>query len=64
MVFYVFVSFMCCDEWLVEVGLKYFVFGVLVLGILFYGVVLVYGFIGMMNYVGIVCVFDSGLMIG
>lgn len=52
--FYV-VVFLCWDfVCFIEVGMKYFVFGVLFFGLFLYGFLLVYGFVGIMNFVGII----------
>ena len=54
---YVLASFMRKDTRSAEAGLKYFVLGALASGILLYGISLLYGFTGTMNFPGIAAAF-------
>ena len=57
---YVLASYRRSDERSAEAGLKYFVLGALASGILLYGVSLLYGFTGTMNFTGIAAAFGRG----
>jgi len=54
---YVLASYRRSDERSAEAGLKYFVLGALASGILLYGISLLYGFTGTMNFNGIAAAF-------
>jgi len=54
---YVLASYRRSDERSAEAGLKYFVLGALASGILLYGISLLYGFTGTMNFTGIAAAF-------
>jgi NADH-quinone oxidoreductase subunit N len=54
---YVLASYRRSDERSAEAGLKYFVLGALASGILLYGISLLYGFTGTMNFPGIAAAF-------
>ena len=54
---YVLASYRRTDERSAEAGLKYFVLGALASGILLYGISLLYGFTGTMNFIGIAAAF-------
>jgi NADH-quinone oxidoreductase subunit N len=54
---YVLASYRRTDERSAEAGLKYFVLGALASGILLYGISLLYGFTGTMNFNGIAAAF-------
>ena len=54
---YVLASYRRADERSAEAGLKYFVLGALASGILLYGISLLYGFTGTMNFNGIAAAF-------
>jgi NADH-quinone oxidoreductase subunit N len=57
---YVLASYRRSDERSAEAGLKYFVLGALASGILLYGISLLYGFTGTMNFHGIAAAFARG----
>ncbi len=57
---YVLASYRRSDERSAEAGLKYFVLGALASGILLYGISLLYGFTGTMNFAGIAAAFGRG----
>jgi NADH-quinone oxidoreductase subunit N len=57
---YVLASYRRSDERSAEAGLKYFVLGALASGILLYGISLLYGFTGTMNFTGISAAFGRG----
>ncbi|HJR82795.1 MAG TPA: NADH-quinone oxidoreductase subunit NuoN [Sphingomicrobium sp.] len=57
---YVLASYRRMDERSAEAGLKYFVLGALASGILLYGISLLYGFTGTMNFTGIAAAFERG----
>jgi NADH-quinone oxidoreductase subunit N len=57
---YVLASYRRRDERSAEAGLKYFVLGGLASGILLYGISLLYGFTGTMNFTGIAAAFARG----
>jgi len=57
---YVLASYRRTDERSAEAGLKYFVLGALASGILLYGISLLYGFTGTMNFTGIAAAFERG----
>jgi NADH-quinone oxidoreductase subunit N len=57
---YVLASYRRSDERSAEAGLKYFVLGALASGILLYGISLLYGFTGTMNFNGIAAAFNRG----
>jgi NADH-quinone oxidoreductase subunit N len=57
---YVLASYRRSDERSAEAGLKYFVLGALASGILLYGISLLYGFTGTMNFDGIAAAFGRG----
>jgi NADH-quinone oxidoreductase subunit N len=57
---YVLASYRRMDERSAEAGLKYFVLGALASGILLYGISLLYGFTGTMNFPGIAAAFARG----
>ena len=57
---YVLASYRRTDERSAEAGLKYFVLGALASGILLYGISLLYGFTGTMNFNGIAAAFARG----
>jgi len=57
---YVLASYRRTDDRSAEAGLKYFVLGALASGILLYGISLLYGFTGTMNFNGIAAAFDRG----
>jgi NADH-quinone oxidoreductase subunit N len=57
---YVLASYRRSDERSAEAGLKYFVLGALASGILLYGISLLYGFTGTMNFSGIGAAFGRG----
>jgi NADH-quinone oxidoreductase subunit N len=66
---YVLASYRRSDERSAEAGLKYFVLGALASGILLYGISLIYGFTGTMNFSGIAAAFardgaSLGLLFG
>ncbi|MEO6359539.1 MAG: NADH-quinone oxidoreductase subunit NuoN [Sphingomicrobium sp.] len=66
---YVLASYRRSDERSAEAGLKYFVLGGLASGILLYGISLLYGFTGTMNFSGIAAAFGReapslGLLLG
>jgi NADH-quinone oxidoreductase subunit N len=67
---YVLASYRRSDERSAEAGLKYFVLGALASGILLYGISLVYGFTGTMDFPGIAAAFaledvpSLGLLLG
>ena len=54
---YVLASYRRSDDRSAEAGLKYFVLGALASGILLYGISLLYGFTGTMNFTGIAAAF-------
>ena len=54
---YVLASYRRSDDRSAEAGLKYFVLGALASGILLYGISLLYGFTGTMNYTGLAAAF-------
>jgi NADH-quinone oxidoreductase subunit N len=58
---YVLASYRRSDERSAEAGLKYFVLGALASGILLYGISLLYGFTGTMNFNGIAAAFGRGV---
>jgi NADH-quinone oxidoreductase subunit N len=57
---YVLASYRRSDERSAEAGLKYFVLGALASGILLYGISLLYGFTGTMDFAGIATAFGRG----
>ena len=57
---YVLASYRRTDDRAAEAGLKYFVLGALASGILLYGISLLYGFTGTMNFTGIAAAFERG----
>jgi NADH-quinone oxidoreductase subunit N len=57
---YVLASYRRTDDRSAEAGLKYFVLGALASGILLYGISLLYGFTGTMNFNGIAAAFGRG----
>ena len=57
---YVLASYRRSDERSSEAGLKYFVLGALASGILLYGISLLYGFTGTMNFTGLAAAFGRG----
>jgi NADH-quinone oxidoreductase subunit N len=57
---YVLASYRRTDERSAEAGLKYFVLGALASGILLYGISLLYGFTGTMNFTGLAAAFGRG----
>jgi len=57
---YVLASYRHNDERSAEAGLKYFVLGALASGILLYGISLLYGFTGTMNFSGLAAAFGRG----
>jgi NADH-quinone oxidoreductase subunit N len=57
---YVLASYRRTDDRSAEAGLKYFVLGALASGILLYGISLLYGFTGTMNFTGIAAAFGRG----
>ena len=57
---YVLASYRQRDERSAEAGLKYFVLGALASGILLYGISLLYGFTGTMNFTGLAAAFGRG----
>jgi NADH-quinone oxidoreductase subunit N len=57
---YVLASYRRMDDRSAEAGLKYFVLGALASGILLYGISLLYGFTGTMNFNGIAAAFARG----
>jgi len=57
---YVLASYRRTDDRSAEAGLKYFVLGALASGILLYGISLLYGFTGTMNFTGIAAAFERG----
>ena len=57
---YVLAAYRRTDERSAEAGLKYFVLGALASGILLYGISLLYGFTGTMNFTGIAAAFERG----
>jgi NADH-quinone oxidoreductase subunit N len=57
---YVLASYRRSDERSAEAGLKYFVLGALASGILLYGISLLYGFTGTMNFSGLAAAFGRG----
>ena len=57
---YVLASYRRSDERSAEAGLKYFVLGALASGILLYGISLLYGFTGTMNFAGLASAFGRG----
>ena len=57
---YVLASYRRTDERSAEAGLKYFVLGALASGILLYGISLLYGFTGTMNFAGMSAAFGRG----
>jgi NADH-quinone oxidoreductase subunit N len=57
---YVLASYRRSDERSAEAGLKYFVLGALASGILLYGISLLYGFTGTMNFNGLAAAFARG----
>ncbi|MGE5064807.1 MAG: NADH-quinone oxidoreductase subunit NuoN [Myxococcales bacterium] len=57
---YVLASYRRSDERSAEAGLKYFVLGALASGILLYGISLLYGFTGTMNFTGLAAAFGRG----
>ncbi|GAA4719813.1 NADH-quinone oxidoreductase subunit NuoN [Sphingomonas lutea] len=66
---YVLASYRRSDERSAEAGLKYFVLGALASGILLYGISLLYGFTGTMNFTGLAAAFGReapslGLLFG
>ncbi|QNM83933.1 NADH-quinone oxidoreductase subunit NuoN [Sphingomonas sabuli] len=67
---YVLASYRRMDDRSAEAGLKYFVLGALASGILLYGISLLYGFTGSMNYSGLAAAFaregaqSMGLLFG
>jgi NADH-quinone oxidoreductase subunit N len=66
---YVLASYRRTDDRSAEAGLKYFVLGALASGILLYGISLLYGFTGTMNFPGIAAAFEReasslGLLFG
>jgi NADH-quinone oxidoreductase subunit N len=57
---YVLAAYRPTDERSAEAGLKYFVLGALASGILLYGISLLYGFTGTMNFTGLAAAFGRG----
>jgi NADH-quinone oxidoreductase subunit N len=57
---YVLAAYRRTDDRSAEAGLKYFVLGALASGILLYGISLLYGFTGTMNFTGIAAAFERG----
>ncbi len=57
---YVLASYRRNDDRSAEAGLKYFLLGALASGILLYGISLLYGFSGTMNFNGIAAAFERG----
>jgi NADH-quinone oxidoreductase subunit N len=57
---YVLAAYRRTDERSSEAGLKYFVLGALASGILLYGISLLYGFTGTMNFSGLAAAFGRG----
>ena len=57
---YVLASYRRTDDRSAEAGLKYFVLGALASGILLYGISLLYGFTGTMNFTGLAAAFGRG----
>ena len=57
---YVLAAYRRTDERSAEAGLKYFVLGALASGILLYGISLLYGFTGTMNFSGLAASFGRG----
>jgi NADH-quinone oxidoreductase subunit N len=57
---YVLASYRRMDDRSAEAGLKYFVLGALASGILLYGISLLYGFTGTMNFNGVASAFARG----
>jgi NADH-quinone oxidoreductase subunit N len=57
---YVLAAYRRTDERSAEAGLKYFVLGALASGILLYGISLLYGFTGTMNFTGLAAAFGRG----
>jgi NADH-quinone oxidoreductase subunit N len=57
---YVLAAYRRTDERSAEAGLKYFVLGALASGILLYGISLLYGFTGTMNFNGLAAAFARG----
>ena len=57
---YVLAAYRRTDERSAEAGLKYFVLGALASGILLYGISLLYGFAGTMNFTGLAAAFGRG----
>src|SRR6186997_143812 len=57
---YVLASYRRTDDRSAEAGLKYFVLGALASGILLYGISLLYGFAGTMNFTGLASAFARG----
>jgi NADH-quinone oxidoreductase subunit N len=57
---YVLAAYRRSDERSAEAGLKYFVLGALASGILLYGISLLYGFTGTMNFNGLAAAFGRG----
>jgi len=57
---YVLASYRRTDERSAEAGLKYFVLGALASGILLYGISLLYGFTGTVNFSGLAAAFGRG----
>jgi NADH-quinone oxidoreductase subunit N len=57
---YVLAAYRRTDDRSAEAGLKYFVLGALASGIMLYGISLLYGFTGTMNFTGIAAAFERG----
>src|SRR4051812_23782538 len=57
---YVLASYRRTDERSAEAGLKYFILGALASGILLYGISLLYGFTGTVNFSGLAAAFGRG----
>ena len=57
---YVLAAYRRTDDRSAEAGLKYFVLGALASGILLYGISLLYGFTGTMNFTGLAAAFGRG----
>jgi NADH-quinone oxidoreductase subunit N len=61
---YVLAGFMRDDQRAAEAGLKYFVLGALASGILLYGISLLYGFSGSIDYAGVAAALKDGVSLG
>jgi NADH-quinone oxidoreductase subunit N len=61
---YVLASFMRKDQRTAEAGLKYFVLGALASGMMLYGMSLLYGFSGSVQYEGIAAALKDGVSLG